>query len=51
MSSWGNLDNVIISGNVTTVTTSATVSGYGGSAFLSNVDAGDILLLLLTNTK
>jgi len=45
MSSWGNLDNVIISGNVTTVTTSATVSGFGGSAFLSNVDAGDYIII------
>jgi len=45
MSSWGNLDNVVISGNVTTSNVSATVSGYGGSAFLSNVDAGDYIII------
>jgi hypothetical protein len=45
MSSWGNLDNVLISGNVTTSNVSATVSGYGGAVFLSNVDAGDYIII------
>lgn len=45
MSSWGNLDNVVISGNVTTVTTSSTVNGYGGTAFTSNVKDGDYIII------
>lgn len=45
MSSWGNLDNVVISGNVTTVTTSPVVSGFGGAAFTSNVKDGDYIII------
>lgn len=40
MSSWGNLDNVLISGNVTTTSASATVSGFGGAAFTTDVETG-----------
>lgn len=45
MSSWGNLDNVVISGNVTTSTTSSTVTGYGGALFTSNVKDGDYITI------
>lgn len=45
MSSWGNLDNVLISGNVTTSDTSTTVTGYGGADFTVDVDAGDYITI------
>lgn len=45
MSSWGNLDNVVISGNVTTTTTSPVVNGFGGAAFTSNVKDGDYIII------
>ena len=45
MSSWGNLDNVQISGNVVTATTANTVTGYGGAAFTTDVDAGDYITI------
>lgn len=45
MSSWGNLDNVLISGNVTTSNTSTTVTGYGGADFTVDVDAGDYITI------
>lgn len=45
MSAWGNLDNVLISGNVTTTSASATVTGYGGAAFTTNVDVGDSIII------
>lgn len=45
MSSWGNLDNVQISGNVVTATTANTVTGYGGAAFTTDVDDGDYITI------
>ena len=45
MSSWGNLDNVILSGNVTTTTTSDLVNGFGGSTFVGNVNPGDYVVI------
>jgi len=45
MSSWGNLDNVQLSGNVVTATTGNTVTGYGGAVFTNNVNAGDYITI------
>ena len=45
MSSWGNLDNVLLSGNVVTATTANTVTGYGGAVFTNNVNAGDYIVI------
>lgn len=45
MSSWGNLDNVILSGNVVTSDASNTVTGYGGASFNTEVDAGDYITI------
>ena len=45
MSAWGNLDNVLISGNVTTTSGGATVSGFGGATFTSNVEVGDSIII------
>lgn len=43
MSSWGNLDNVTISGTVTAFTTNTQVNG-STTAFTSNVKAGDYII-------
>lgn len=45
MSSWGNLDNVLIKGNVTTTSTSDLVNGFGVTEFTSNVKAGDYIII------
>ena len=45
MSSWGYLDNAIISGNVTTTNVSATVNGFGGTLFTSNLKVGDYITI------
>lgn len=45
MSSWGNFDNVTVKGNVTVATTSDLVSGFGGTEFTSNVNAGDYIFI------
>ena len=43
MSSWGNLDNVAITGTVTTATTANTVTGYSSPAFTTDVKDGDYI--------
>lgn len=43
MSSWGNLDNVVIQGTVTAFTTNTQVNGTT-TAFTSNVKAGDYII-------
>jgi len=45
MSSWGNLDNLLAKGNVTTTNTSDLVTGFGGTEFLSNVVSGDYVTI------
>lgn len=43
MSSWGNLDNVLITGNVSSATTRDYIDGYQ-TQFTANVDAGDYIV-------
>lgn len=43
MSSWGNLDNVLITGNVSSATTRDYIDGYE-TEFTSNVNAGDYIV-------
>lgn len=43
MSSWGNLDNVVIQGTVTAFTTNTQVNGTT-TAFTANVKAGDYII-------
>ena len=45
MSAWGNLDNLLAKGNVTTSNTSDLVNGYGVTEFTSNVKAGDYVFI------
>lgn len=45
MSSWGNRDNVLLSGNVTVSTSSNLVQGFGGTVFLDEVDDGDYIVI------
>jgi len=45
MSSWGILDNVQISGTVTTTTPSDVVNGFNSSAFLIDIKAGDYITI------
>jgi len=45
MSSWGNRDNVTLTGTVTTSTSSNTVSGFGGAVFEDEVNAGDYIII------
>jgi hypothetical protein len=45
MSSWGNLDNVILTGNVTTATSSDAVNGFGGTTFVGNINPGDYVVI------
>ena len=45
MSSWGNLDNVILAGTVTTTTTTDLVNGFNSSTFVGNVNAGDYVTI------
>lgn len=45
MSAWGNLDNLLAKGNVTTSNTSDLVNGYGGTEFTSNINAGDYVFI------
>lgn len=41
MSGWGTLDNLAATGTVTTASGSATVSGFGGATFTTEIEVGD----------
>ena len=45
MSQWGNFSNLQIKGNVTTSSTSDLVNGYGETEFVSNIKAGDYIVI------
>lgn len=45
MPSWGLKDNTTLSGNVTTSNSSPIVQGFGGTAFLIEVDDGDYIAI------
>ena len=44
MSSWGNTDNVVLTGTVTTANTTNTVTGFG-TTYTGNVNAGDYVFI------
>lgn len=44
MSSWGNRDNVVLTGTVTTANTTNTVTGFG-TIYTGNVNAGDYVFI------
>lgn len=45
MSAWGNLDNLLAKGNVTTTNTTDLVNGFGATEFISNIAAGDYVTI------
>ena len=45
MSGWGTLDNVAATGTVTTASGSATVSGFGGTAFTTEIEVGNSITI------